>query len=185
MKWVWLLVCLGLTMPFASGQGLECALDGQSLRVQKIKEDYWNVFIGEQEFLLLKKGTLNKLVEEARVRQVKVEKLEKDLEAMKTYIAQLEKETAAAARHIEDLRALVENQKSLNEEYRGLNEDLKKLAGLNRFAVVLGAGLADLPNDDYSPLGALGFEYQKWTAQILMGDDYKGFTVGIRLPFGF
>ncbi len=185
MKWFWGWGCLAILFSVTHAQELECALDGQALQVQEIKQDYWSVFIGEQEYLLLKKDTLNKLVEDARINQVNVEKLEKDLQAMRTYIAQLEKETEAAAKHIADLRALAENQKQLNEEYRGLNEDLKKLAGLSRFAVVLSGGLADLPNDDYSPLGAVGFEYQKWTAQLLLGDDYKGFTVGIRLPFGF
>jgi len=173
-------------------QDLTVSRDGQAQTVRSMGENRWSVMIDGQEFLLVEKAFVNELVTqgrlldaESREKDVEIERLRRIVEEKDRYIARLERETEAAATHIADMRALSDTQKNLIGEYRDQVRDLKKLANIHRFAFEFSAGLADLPNDDYSPMGSVGVEIDRWTAKFQLGDNFTGFLVGLRLPFGF
>jgi hypothetical protein len=181
-KWFVSIFCL-LDLLSAGAQNL--MLTGDNLQVvgRQVDRNSWYFESGDSVMILMNMADFNQLITEIRYLQADTAMNLKIIEANNELIEKFENYQGKADSHIVIQEKLIDTVDSLYTRYRGLYTDLKKIYATQKFSLIPGIGLVDLPAEDRRAfIGSVGIEYNKWQGHFQLGKNYKAVVVGLRFP---
>ena len=143
--------------------------------------DMWFFKNADETYVLMTKEDLSEMSEKNRKLEAELQLVKDSAAAAEKLLAKYEQYQTKADSHLTVQTNTLEVADSLYRGYKDLYSDLKPLITRPSFSFVPGIGVA-IPDGNAQIVGAVGFRYNRFTAQYLIGKDFSGGMVGFDIP---
>jgi hypothetical protein len=175
------MLCCIFTIGLAQAQE-SIHIKGKDISGKEAQPDYWLFSDAQDTIVALHYSEYVQMVRKMEVMQLQVAAQDSILKAKNELLAVFDNYEQKAETHILTQDSLLNYADSLYRGYKDLYHDMKSLADINKFGLLLGTGVHKYDTYSLKYVFDLGVEYNKIQLSSQFGEKYKAFTVSYRIP---
>ncbi|MCK4662354.1 MAG: hypothetical protein KAT68_05785 [Bacteroidales bacterium] len=158
------------------------SIKGKTLQGHEAQLEYWLFKDDVDTIVAINYSEYVQMVHDLEEFQLQKARLGTIIKAKDELIAVFENYEKKADIHIVTQDSLINLADTLYLGYKGLYNDLKSIADIKTFSVLLGAGLNKYNQNNPGYIFDAGFEYNKIQLNYQFGNKYNGLTMRYRIP---
>jgi len=141
------------------------------------------IFENETDSIIaLEKSTYQKLIRKLQEMEAELKHKEAVIQAQNTELEAYDNYELNAEKLIVSQDSLLLVADSLYQGYKGLYTDLKSIADMKKFGLIIGTGVQKYESENPGYLFDAGFEYNKLQLSYQFGNNYNALVFWYRIP---